>query len=362
MIARIAFWLACALPCLAQLEISGSPPLPVAYGGTGTTTSTGIGSVVLSGSPFLADPFISNLYGGNIAGSSVSIQGTSYGTPSGAFVNIQPNGQFTEIGNSCAPPSLFTISTNASCNPTANSTIAANSIQIIGRDSGDPGLSIDAYGASAYPYLLMREATGTGASPSATTSGAYQFQLLGYGWDSTNLFYPNFVMAAQANQNFTSTAHGTTFAISVSPTGGIGQDTIFSATAATLSLPEVPALTTAVYGSLCWNTGGAVTYDHTTTCLLSSRRFKHAIHPLMGDGSLALIDKLHPVRFKYNSTNEQRDGGLIAEEVAKVDPHLVNFDKDGKPIGVMYIDLIPILISALQEQQKEIEQLKARIR
>jgi hypothetical protein len=36
----------------------------------------------------------------------------------------------------------------------------------------------------------------------------------------------------------------------------------------------------------------------------------------------------------------------------------VNFDKDGKPIGVMYIDLIPILISALQEQQKEIEQLR----
>ena len=79
---------------------------------------------------------------------------------------------------------------------------------------------------------------------------------------------------------------------------------------------------------------------------------------MRGDGSLALIDKLHPGRFKYNSTNEQRDGGLIAEEVAKVDPHLVNFDKDGKPIGVMYIDLIPILISALQEQQKEIEQLR----
>jgi hypothetical protein len=204
----------------------------------------------------------------------------------------------------------------------------------------------------------MREATGTGASPSATTNGAYQFQLLGYGWDSTNLFYPNFLMTAAATQNFTSTAHGTAFSISIPATGATALSTIFSATAATLSLPGVPASSAAVYGSLCWNTGGAVTYDHTTTCLLSSRRFKHAIHPLMGDGSLALIDKLHPVRFKYNSTNEQRDGGLIAEEVAKVDPHLVNFDKDGKPIGVMYIDLIPILISALQEQQKEIEQLR----
>ena len=208
----------------------------------------------------------------------------------------------------------------------------------------------------------MREATGTGASPSATTNGAYQFQLLGYGWDSTNLFYPNFSMTAQANQNFTGTAHGTTFAINVAPTGGIGLDVIFSATASTLSLPEVPALTTAVEGALCWNTGGAVTYDHTNTCIVSSSRFKHAIHPLVSEQSLQLIDKLHPVRFRYNSTDEQRDGGLIAEEVAKVDPHLANFDKDGKPIGVMYIDLIPILISALQEQQKEIEQLKARIR
>ncbi len=358
MIARFICALLVGLPCLAQLEISGSPPLPVNYGGTGTTTSTGTGSVVLSSNAVLSDPFISNLYGGNLAGSTVSIQGTSSGSPSGAVVTIQTNGQYTAIGNSCGPPSLFTLSTNASCSPTANSTIAANSIQIIGKDSGAPGLSIDAYGASAYPYLLMREATGTGASPSATTNGAYQFQLLGYGWDSTNLFYPNFLMTAAATQNFTSTAHGTAFSISIPATGATALSTIFSATAATLSLPGVPASSAAVYGSLCWNTGGAVTYDHTTTCLLSSRRFKHAIHPLMGDGSLALIDKLHPVRFKYNSTNEQRDGGLIAEEVAKVDPHLVNFDKDGKPIGVMYIDLIPILISALQEQQKEIEQLR----
>ena len=358
MIARFICALLVGLPCLAQLEISGSPPLPVNYGGTGTTTSTGTGSVVLSSNAVLSDPFISNLYGGNLAGSTVSIQGTSSGSPSGAVVTIQTNGQYTAIGNSCGPPSLFTLSTNASCSPTANSTIAANSIQIIGKDSGAPGLSIDAYGASAYPYLLMREATGTGASPSATTNGAYQFQLLGYGWDSTNLFYPNFLMTAAATQNFTSTAHGTAFSISIQATGATALSTIFSATAATLSLPGVPASSAAVYGSLCWNTGGAVTYDHTTTCLLSSRRFKHAIHPLMGDGSLALIDKLHPVRFKYNSTNEQRDGGLIAEEVAKVDPHLVNFDKDGKPIGVMYIDLIPILISALQEQQKEIEQLR----
>ncbi len=359
MIARFICALLVGLPCLAQLEISGSPPLPVNYGGTGTTTSTGVGSVVLSGSAFLSDPFISNLYGGNLAGSTVSIQGTSSGSPSGAAVTIQPNGQYTAIGNSCAPPSLFTLSTNASCNPTANSAIAANSIQIIGKDNAYSGLSIDAYGAS--PYLLMREAMGTGASPSATTNGAYQFQLLGYGWDPTNLFYPNFLMTAQATQNFTGTAHGTVFAIYVPATGAIGLSPIFSATAATLSLPGVPASSAAVYGSLCWNTGGAVTYDHTNTCLLSSRRFKHAIHPLTGEQSLQMIDKLHPVRFKYNSTNEQRDGGLIAEEVAKVDRHLVNFDKDGKPIGVMYIDLIPILISALQEQQLELERLKARI-
>ena len=65
----------------------------------------------------------------------------------------------------------------------------------------------------------------------------------------------------------------------------------------------------------------------------SSRRFKDDIQD-MGDASSDLM-KLRPVTFRYKQAQE--DGshplqyGLVAEEVAAVNPGLVQFDKDGQP-------------------------------
>jgi hypothetical protein len=65
----------------------------------------------------------------------------------------------------------------------------------------------------------------------------------------------------------------------------------------------------------------------------SSRRFKDDIQD-MGDASSDLM-KLRPVTFRYKQAQE--DGshplqyGLVAEEVADVNPGLVQFDKDGQP-------------------------------
>jgi hypothetical protein len=59
----------------------------------------------------------------------------------------------------------------------------------------------------------------------------------------------------------------------------------------------------------------------------------------MGDASTDLM-KLRPVTFRYKQAQE--DGshplqyGLVAEEVAAVNPGLVQFDKDGNPQTVLY--------------------------
>jgi len=66
--------------------------------------------------------------------------------------------------------------------------------------------------------------------------------------------------------------------------------------------------------------------------VVSSRRFKHEIAD-MGAAS-DLLMKLRPVSFYYKpelDATQTRQYGLVAEEIAKIAPQLVVFDKDGSP-------------------------------
>jgi len=104
--------------------------------------------------------------------------------------------------------------------------------------------------------------------------------------------------------------------------------------------------------------------------LTSSQRFKYDIHNL-GSVSDKLMD-LRPVSFCYKEAAS--DGshplqyGLIAEEVAKVYPEMVQYDKQGKPFTVYYHLLTPLMLNELQQahrrsdaQATEIRTLKARM-
>jgi hypothetical protein len=89
----------------------------------------------------------------------------------------------------------------------------------------------------------------------------------------------------------------------------------------------------------------------------SSRRFKDDIQD-MGDASSDLM-KLRPVKFRYKQAQE--DGshplqyGLVAEEVAEVNPGLVQFDKDGNPQTVLYHVLPAMLLNEVQKEHQKIE-------
>ena len=89
-----------------------------------------------------------------------------------------------------------------------------------------------------------------------------------------------------------------------------------------------------------------------TTCMLSSRRFKEQIAD-MGDSSDKLF-QLRPVTFfyrpQYDDGSHALQYGLIAEEVAKVYPDLVAYDRDGQPYTVKYQLLAPMLLNEFQKQ------------
>lgn len=79
---------------------------------------------------------------------------------------------------------------------------------------------------------------------------------------------------------------------------------------------------------------------------------------------------LRPVTYKMNPSvkpgheAEVKSGvaqmGFIAQEVQEIFPEIVAADKNGV-LGIRYAELIPVLVKAFQEQQAEIDALKARI-
>ena len=93
--------------------------------------------------------------------------------------------------------------------------------------------------------------------------------------------------------------------------------------------------------------------------LSSSSRYKSNVSSMEDIG---WIYDLNPVNFNYNSDEtETKQYGLIAEEVEEVNPSFVSYNEEGKPETVSYSQLISPMIKALQDQNKLIEELQARI-
>ena len=91
----------------------------------------------------------------------------------------------------------------------------------------------------------------------------------------------------------------------------------------------------------------------------SSRKLKHDIQPM--DKASEAILMLKPVTFKYNSDVKGRTQyGLIAEEVAEVDPQLV-VRKNGEIMAVHYEQISNMLLNEFLKEHKKVEAQQATI-
>lgn len=91
----------------------------------------------------------------------------------------------------------------------------------------------------------------------------------------------------------------------------------------------------------------------------SDIRLKEDINPLKD--SLDKILGLEGVSFKFKNNQEQGTQiGVIAQDVEKVVPEVVSTGEDGYK-SVSYQNLVPLLIEAMKEQQKQIEELKKEL-
>jgi hypothetical protein len=102
--------------------------------------------------------------------------------------------------------------------------------------------------------------------------------------------------------------------------------------------------------------GGLPSTSSGSTSGGSSRRFKKDIEPM--DKASEAILALSPVTFHYKSDQAVTPQfGLIAEEVAKVNPDLVVRDKNGEIYTVRYEHVYAMLLNEFLKEHRKVEQL-----
>lgn len=125
-------------------------------------------------------------------------------------------------------------------------------------------------------------------------------------------------------------------------------------------------------GSVCATADGLLSNDVGAACIVSTEHAKHDIKTI-SDQQAEEVLRLNPVQYTYNDGTGDRYG-LIAEQVAQIDPKLVIYaatdtpvtGPDGKPFiikrglpyTVDYDRFTGLLTAEVQRQQKEIQNIE----
>jgi uncharacterized coiled-coil protein SlyX len=96
--------------------------------------------------------------------------------------------------------------------------------------------------------------------------------------------------------------------------------------------------------------------------LSSSRRYKEDIKPM--DKTSEALYMLNPVTYRFKKDidpSRSLDYGLIAEEVAKVDPNLAIRDRNGQIESVRYSAINTMLLNEFLKEHRKVEEQQATI-
>ena len=254
-----------------------------------------------------------------------------------------------------------------------NSTIATdsgNNNTFIGRDSGNGNtIGIRNTAIGAYSFVLNQTGNantivGRSAGYNAVGNDNSFFGVFS-GSETTTGIRNTFYGRNSGNANVTgsnNTALGYNSdvgATNLTYATAIGSDAIVSASN-TIQLGRtngsdkivVPGLGSAGATSLCRNASSQI-----STCS-SSVRYKDNIDSF--SPGFELIRRLRPVSFNWKDGG-MLDLGLVAEEVAAVEPLLTTTNANGQVEGVKYDRVGVVLINVVKEQQVEIERLKRQV-
>ena len=87
---------------------------------------------------------------------------------------------------------------------------------------------------------------------------------------------------------------------------------------------------------------------------LSDAKYKTDVHPI--NDALSIVSKLEGKHFIWKNTGKP-SLGFIAQEVEEVLPQLINTQDNGSKT-INYSVLVAVLVEAIKQQQKQIDELK----
>ena len=217
----------------------------------------------------------------------------------------------------------------------------------------DQTVSLTGSGATSisgtYPnFTISSTDTNTNTTYSTATSSTLGLVKIGYSENGKN--YPVELSSGKMYVNVpwvdTNTDTNTTY----SDGNGIGlSSTTFSVSAGNGLTQEADGL----------KMSGSYTGTFTASgdiCAYSDKRLKRNIQTI--DNALDTVHNLRGVTFEKSL---KPSIGVIAQEVEEVLPELVNTDADGMK-SVAYGNIVGVLIEAIKEQQKQIEELKNKFK
>lgn len=167
------------------------------------------------------------------------------------------------------------------------------------------------------------------------------------------------------NSNFT-VGIGTGTTNATVTIGSTNNTTILGST--TLNLTGIASTSAGQTGTVCLGAGSTLTYDTTTTCLLSLEEMKDKHGEIDPAKALAETMLLKPFWFTWKRStpewigDKQTQPGLGAHQTASVDKRLAAYDPKGNLHGVRYQELTAVLVADIQQQQHEIDALKAQLK
>lgn len=124
-----------------------------------------------------------------------------------------------------------------------------------------------------------------------------------------------------------------------------------------------PTSYTLEVGGTIWANGSTISAG---SAVWSDARYKYAIVPL--SGALDDVMRMEGVRYQWKRSEfpdlkfpEGEQIGVIAQDIEQIVPQVVYTGPDGYK-SVSYEKLVPILIEAVKDQQKQIEELKVMVK
>jgi len=241
-------------------------------------------------------------------------------------------------------------------NTTGKENTAIGAYSLMGNTSGEHNTANGSHALESSSTGNENTATGEYALYSNTTGnyntadGGYAIYSNTNGWGNTAIGY-NSLSANSTGHNNIAVGNGAGANLK-------GSNNIDIASAGTqwdnntIRIGDAPTKTFIAGISGVTVSGGVQVYinsDGQLGTLTSSQRFKKEIKSVDSDSDQLL--QLHPVSFVYKDDDKnQLQYGLIAEEVAKIYPELVQYDREGNPFTVYYHLLTPLLLSELQKQ------------